>query len=187
MAHILSNSLYGSLYKHVNNAAASGTPEGYHQAGQYIRIGLILNTIMTIPVSIILIFFMHDFIGLFGYGERVTNLAQGYTIIAVFKKFIETSSSFITMIMDIEDRADFDAMYDFVDHGVDAILLFVVIPLMKPSLVQFGLLQLSHDIISTIVYYCITWIWYGWFSKYKGGIFSPASFKVSFSFIYVMT
>ena len=94
-AHIINGALYESIYKHVNNAVAHNTREGNFKAGQYMRFGLILNAVLSIPIGFILILMMETFIGLFGYDEEVTGIARNYTILAVTSNLISYSSSLI--------------------------------------------------------------------------------------------
>ena len=179
-AHLVSGALYTSLYKHVNNAAALGTEEGWRKAGKYIRISIVFNFFMSVPIGAALYFSVGPIMKLYGYGAKIANLSTQYTLLAILSNFISTSTGFASLIPDVEGHADFDAMYGLIDSGIDIILALFLIPLLQPSLFGLGIIHLIHDIISIVVYYLITWCWCGWFSKYKEGIFTPLHFRINF-------
>lgn len=175
-AFILSSALYNSLYKHVNNSIATETEEGYFKAGKYIRIGIIVNFVLSVPISIGMVFGMGSVFRLYGFGDQMVRLCHKYTIVAVIHNFTSTTSSFITLTTDIDGYADFNAKYSFIDTLVDIGLSVFVIPIFRPTLLQLGLIHYAHDIISTAVYYYLTWYKYGWFDLYKEGIRTPLTY-----------
>ena len=93
-AHIISGALGTSLYKHVNNSAATETTAGYFNGGRYIRICIIINAIFSTVISVIMILYMDVFLGMFGYGQQVTGTANSYTALAVIHNFIIISSRY---------------------------------------------------------------------------------------------
>ena len=174
---MISSALYGSLYKHVNNAAALETEEGYTQAGRYIRISIIYSSFLQIPISVLLVKFMEFFLRSLGYDDNVTGMATAYTVTAVINDFLSTVSGFITIISDVEGHADFDAIWDLFDYGIDMLLMLLIIPTMQPTLFQLGLIHILQTITSLVVYYMITWYYFGWFEKYKVGLFSDLTYE----------
>jgi Na+-driven multidrug efflux pump len=178
-AHIVSGALYSSLYKHVNNAAALNTDEGHKKAGKYIRIAILFNFIISIPICIILIFTMGPIMKLYGYGKGIVKLSRKYTYVAAASNFISTTTSFASLVPDIEGHADFDAGYGLVDSGIDIVITMFLIPILQPTLMELGYIHLIQDVVSIIVYYSITWVRNRWFDKYKKGILSPLEFKTN--------
>ena len=178
-AHLISGALHSSLYKHVNNAAALGTEEGYTRAGKYIRISVLFNFYLSIPVSFFLLFSVGPIMKLYGYGDYVAVISTEYAYIAIISNFIDTSLGFLSFIPDIEGHADFDAMFELVDSGVDILIAMFLIPIFRPSLFGLGLIHLVHDFTSTGIYFIITWWYSGWFDKYKHGLSSELDFKIN--------
>jgi Na+-driven multidrug efflux pump len=178
-AHLISGALHSSLYKHVNNAAALGTEEGYTRAGKYMRICALFNFYLSLPVSIFLIFSIGPIMKLYGYGGYVAAISTEYAYVAIFSNFVDTSLGFFSFVPDIEGHADFDAMFELVDSGVDILIAMFVIPILRPSLFGLGLIHLVHDLTSACIYFIITWWYYGWFDKYKHGIYSELEFKIN--------
>jgi len=174
--YIISTAFYNSLYKHVNNSVASETEEGYFKAGKYIRISIIVNTIISIPISFAMIFGMGAVFRMYGFAEQMVHLSFGYTIVAVLHNFASYTSSFITLTTDIDGYADFNAKYAFINSLLDIGLSSSVIPLMRPTLVQLGLIHLGFEVLSTAFYYFLTWYRYGWFDLYKEGIMTPLTY-----------
>jgi len=181
--HIVSSALYTSLYKHANNAKALGTQEGYDRAGKYIRISIIFNFIISVPITIILMFTVGPSMRLYGYGNKIAILSQKYTLIACLSNFISSSMGYASIIPDLEGHADFDAIYGLIDSGIDIIITLFLIPVLRPSLLGLGLIQIVQDVVSINVYYIITGYWNGWFDKYINGIFGPLDFKIHYRHI----
>lgn len=177
-SHVISTALYGSTYKHVSNAVSLDTSDGYSQAGKYIRIGVFYNVLISVPTSIALVRYMPMLLSMFGYSQYVTALASDYTLVAVVTNFISTSSGFVSMIPDQEGHADFDAMWNLVDSAFDIILMLVLVPHIKPSLVELGIIQLVHGLLSTVLYYAVTIGWKKWYAKYHAGLFSSLTLDI---------
>lgn len=171
--------LYNSLYKHVNNAIAQETDEGYTKAGKYMKFCMIINFIISIPLSIAVYFAMGPIMRFYGFGEGMVDMCQGYTIISLVHNLFSYTSSFITITTDIDGYADFNAKYSFFDTLVDIALSAFVIPLCSPTLIQLGLIHLAHDVLSTALYYYLTWYKWGWYDPYKPGLKASMSYDVS--------
>lgn len=175
-AFILPSALYSSSYKHVNNAIASETEEGCFKAGKYIRISVIINTILSIPIGIAVIFGMEYILRLYGFADQMVQLSFGYTIIAVIHQVTSSTSGFMNMTVDIDGYADFNAKFTFFDAAFDICLSFFVIPFLRPSLLQLGLIHYAHEILASIVYYYLTLIRWGWYDNYKEGMLTSLNY-----------
>ena len=178
-AHLIPGALYNSLYKHVNNAAALKTDEGYDKAGKYIRICIFINMFFSIPASIGVIVGMDSIMRLYGYGDNMVMLCTDYTAIAAISNFVSYTSSFITLTTDIDGHADFNAMFSLADNIVSIVLSAFVIPICRPTLFQLGLIHMAQDVVSYIVYYYFTWFRNGWHDPYKKGMKTKMTFDVS--------
>ncbi len=141
---IYSSALSSSLYKHVNNAIATGTEDGCFKTGIYIMI----NLITSIPLYVGVVYFMEAIMSFYGYDGAIME----YTIIAVVHNFLSTTSGFITITTDIDGYANFNAKFAFFDSIADIALSAFVIPYYKPTLVQFGLIFFASEILSTAIY-----------------------------------
>ena len=177
-ANIVSTALYTSLYKHVNNAAAKETDDGYNKAGKFVRIAIYFNFIISIPISFILIFSVGPIMRLYGYGNKIAKLSQKYTVLASVSQFISTSTGYASLIPDIEGHADFDALFGLVDSGIDILIALFLVPWFHPSLLQLGLIHVAQDLLSIIVYYFITGYRNRWYDKNLKGFLDPLDFKI---------
>ena len=171
---IYSNALSSSLYKHVNNAIATESEDGCIKAGIYIRVCIIINMIISIPLSVGVVYFIEEIMSF--YSDDYDTVME-YTIIAVVHNFFSTTSGFITITTDIDGYADFNAKYAFFDSIADIALSAFVIPYYKPTLVQFGLIFFASEILSTAFYYYLTWYRWGWYDDYKDGMRSSVTMK----------
>ena len=185
-SHLISDAMYNSLYKHANNCVAAETDEGYEKAGKYIRICMLFNNLISIPICTGMVFAMGPFMRMFGYGPKIVNLSKNYTIIASITKVISTCTGFVSIIPDIDGHADFDAMYGLFDSLADIAVAMFVIPIVQPTLLQLGLIHLLQDILSTIVYLSIAGCMKGWFNKYKSGIFGKLDLYVRSARVYLL-
>ena len=178
-AHLICSALYNSLYKHVNNAVAMESEEGCDKAGKYIRIGVFINLFLSIPASIGVVFGMGSIMRMYGYEEKMVELCSHYTIVAVIDNFTTTSFGLVSCMTEIDGHADFNAMYTLVDSLVSIAIAAFVIPFVRPSLVQLGLIHMAHEMLSYLVYFYLTWHRKGWFDDYKKGMMTPIKFEVS--------
>jgi len=175
-AFLFSTALYNSMYKHVSNAIAPDTDEGYFKAGKYIRISIIINLILSIPISVAVIFGMGSIFRMYGFEEQMVQLCSSYTIIAIIHHLTTSISDYIASIIEIEGHADFNAKYSFFDSLVEIALSFFVIPVLKPSLIQLGIVHYTHAVLSSAFYYYLTWYKYGIYDPYVEGLTSPLTF-----------
>ena len=185
-AFIYSSALYSSLYKHVNNAVAAETEEGYNKAGKYIRVCIIINLIISVPISVGVVYGMGPIMRLYGFDDEIVQMCYGYTIIAVFHNFASTTSGFVTITTDIDGYADFNAKYAFFDSLGDIALSAFFIPLCRPTLVQLGLIHFAHDIISTAFYYYLTHSRWGWYDLYMTGLMNALTYDVSATLLMII-
>jgi hypothetical protein len=49
-AYLINDAWYDTVYKHVNVSAAAGTEEGYRSGGVYLKIGVIGNFLVALPL-----------------------------------------------------------------------------------------------------------------------------------------
>lgn len=176
-AHIVSSALYNSAYKHVNNASALESDSGYEIGGIYIRMSIAINFLISVPASIAVVVFMGNIMRMYGYGDKMVELCTNYSIIAAISNFASVTSGFITCITDIEGHADFNAVFALADKVVVISLSFLVIPAMKPTLIQLGLIYLSQEFLSTLLYYYLTWYKNRWYDGYKRGILDGFTYE----------
>jgi len=178
--HIISKAMYESLYKHANNAAALETEEGYVQAGKYIQICCIINSLLSFLISTCLVFTMGPILRIFGYGNKIVELSDSYIIIAVVTNLITISNSYLEIVPDLGGHADFDALYGLFESTTDIAVSIFIVPYLKPTLAVLGVIHLIHDIISYMIYYAITVGYKGYFDGYKRGILCTLDLRVSF-------
>lgn len=180
LANVISEALYSSLYKHVNNAVALETEEGNINAGKYIRISLYLNVFTSLLVNTALIMTIDPIMRLYGYGEQIALLSQKYMYIAAVNDIMTSTISFPGLIVDIIGHADFDAIFGLVDSIMDILIAMIAVPRFQLDLIQLGVIHIVHDVIMTILYYWITWYRNQWFDKFKEGIVYPLDIQLSF-------
>lgn len=179
ISSVVSEALYSSLYKHVNNAVALETEEGNTTAGKYIRIGMCINLFNSLLVNAVLITTIAPIMRLYGYGEQIALLSQNYMYIAAVNDLLTSSISFPALIPDIIGHADFDAMFGLVDAGIDISITILLVPKFQLTLLHLGLIHMVHDVLSVILYYWITWYRNQWFAEYKKGITNVLDIQIS--------
>jgi hypothetical protein len=147
------------------------TTKGNFKAGKYIRISVIVNTIISVPVSIGMIFAMRPIMRFYGFGS--------YIYIAVIHNFASTTAGFISITTDIDGFADFNAKYALCDGLVNIAISAFIIPFVRPSLAQLGLIYLTIDVVSHWLYYYLTWYKWDLYCDYKKGMQAPITYDVS--------
>ncbi len=113
IAHVINDAWYDATYQHVNAAVGLETDEGYKQAGKYVRLGMIGNFLLSVPVSILAVVFMPNIMTFFGYKQLVVDMSQSYAAVSVLNNLLGTTSGFLSFILDIEGHAKFNAIYGF--------------------------------------------------------------------------
>lgn len=178
MTHILLSAWYSAIYKHLNQACALETVEGYHSAGHLTRIGIVGNFLLSIPISILTVIFMPNMMNLLGYDGAIVVLSQQYAVVVIINYLLSSTSELLYCILDLEGYAKFTAIFEFWESGLGLLCDFVFIVCFSPSLVALGIFHLIFELASTFVYYGIVWS-RGWFNGYTGGLMSPIESWVS--------
>jgi MatE. len=178
LMHIVNDAWYSAVYKYVNVVCAQETDEAYTSAGRLISLGMIGNIVMSIPFSIITVLFMPDIMKLLGYEESIIDLSQGYALIAVINRLVSSTSDILSSILDLEGYAKFNAVFDFWVSLCDLIVVLIFVVWSQPSLKALGVCHLILDLISTGIFYYMTFK-KGCFECYTRGIFGCLDISVS--------
>jgi len=183
MTHIINDAWYSATYKHINIACGLETEEGYLSAAEYIQTGMIGNFLLSIPCSIITVCFMPNIMQVIGYDESVVAISQGYSILVVLSKLLSSSSSILYSVLDIEGYAKFATVFDFWESISNIIAILIFTSAFRPSLVAFGIFQLSLDIGFTALFFYITFTRKGLYEDFEEGLFASVRL-VSYSFLH---
>lgn len=178
LMHIVNDAWYSAVYKYINVACAKETNEACISAGRLISLGMMGNVIMSIPFSIITVRFMPDIMELLGYEESIVSLSQGYALIAVINHIVSSTSDILASILDLEGYAKFNAVFDFWTSLCDLIVVFIFVLWWQPSLKALGVCHLILDLISTGIFYYLTFK-KGCFEGYTRGMFRCSDTSVS--------
>lgn len=97
-------------------------------SGTLIKIGMVGNFLLSIPVSILAVICMPGIMTWFGYHESVVDISQSYAAIAVINNLLGTTANLLTFVLDIEGHAKFNAIFEFWEalFSVGLTFLFVV-------------------------------------------------------------
>ena len=174
LAFVINDAWYNALYKHVNISAALETADGYTAAGRYIKIGMIGNIIIAIPLSVVGVLCMPLILEKMGYDASIAEISQYYTIVAVLNNVFDTTTGIVDCVLDIEGHAKWGAIFDFWDTIFSTVATYFFIVYVSPSLLELGILHFGLSILSTIIYFKMTGR-KGWFEKYRAGMSTPTS------------
>ena len=76
---MLNCAFYSAIYKRVNMASALETDDGYKTAGKYMKLGIFVNALISIPVTVGTIFCIPLLMTWMGYEDSIVELSRGYT------------------------------------------------------------------------------------------------------------
>ena len=178
--YLINDPWYDTVYKHVNVAAASGTEEGYRSGGLYLKIGVIGNFILALPLSIVSVVYMPTILRWIGYDESIVEISQSYALVAAVNNFFESTTGLIDCVLDIEGHAKFTALYEFWESIICTFVDILFVRIYQPTLWELGLFHLAADVVSTTIYFIITGYYKRWFECYREGLRVPVSSAVSF-------
>lgn len=187
LAFVMNDAWYNALYKHVNISAALETTDGYTAAGRYVKIGVVGNLVSAIPLSILSIIFIPQILTGIGYHESVALAARPYTAVAIANNLFDTTMGIIDCVLDIEGHAKWGAAFDFWDTIFHLIASFFFLKYVPCTLWMYGLFTFGLTLLSTMVYFWITWKRKDWFDEYKKGLATPFFQLVSQSSWYHLT
>lgn len=172
---------YDTVYKHVNVSAASETEEGYRTAAVYLKVGVVGDFVMALPMCAIAVYFMPDILLLIGYDESVAEISLAYGAISAVNCLFDSATGTVDMVLDIGGHASFTAVYEFWESIVSAAIEFFFISRYLPSLWQLGVFHFCLDVLSTVIYFAYTAGYKNWFSDYREGWKASVFEAVSFS------
>jgi len=166
--------IYGSCYKHVNNAVADGSN---HLAGQYIQISMALYTIISAPCSLIAVIYMPKIMIFYGYADGVVDMCQSYAAVAAFQYVVLGSLGMIGSMLDIDGHAKFNAVWGLWECIVSVVCTVIVITVFRPSLLGLGIFHLVEGFIMNALYIYIAYTRKGWLDPYIDGMLSGSAKK----------
>lgn len=178
--NLVSGGIYGSCYKHVNNAIADGSS---HLVGEYIQISIILNTLISVPACIAAVCFMETIMAYYGYVDAVVNMSASYATVASISYILEGNLGMACTVLDIDGHAKFNAVWGLWESlGSILFSLFVIIAF-EPTLLQLGIIHVVEGIIENAVYIYVVYSKKGWMDAYIGGMTSPSAIQNSAALI----
>ena len=148
---LLSYGVYDACYKLANIAISSGNED---RAGKIAKVSICLSILTSLPALIVSIFWMKDLLLLFGYGQFVCHIGPKYAIMSSLMSLMDSSSSIISALVDLNGGANFNSVYDFWDSVINLVLTFVAVAFLQQSLFGLGILWLVIDVASAVVYVC---------------------------------
>jgi len=172
--NIISGGLYGSCYKHVNNSIAN---EHYFLTGEYIQLSILLNLAISIPATLAAIYFMENIFEFYGYGEDVTSMATSYAAIASLSHIMESCLGFLSIVLEIDGHAKFNAVYGFWESVISVVAESVFIITCKPSLFYLGVFHFVEALLMHLVYCYYVYIRKKWLNPYIDGLSSGSALK----------
>eukprot|EP00563_Minutocellus_polymorphus_P009275 CAMPEP_0181023926 /NCGR_PEP_ID=MMETSP1070-20121207/2303_1 /TAXON_ID=265543 /ORGANISM="Minutocellus polymorphus, Strain NH13" /LENGTH=629 /DNA_ID=CAMNT_0023100957 /DNA_START=37 /DNA_END=1926 /DNA_ORIENTATION=- len=149
MLQLLSYGIYDACYKLANIAISSGDED---RAGKIAKVSICLSVLTSLPALIVSIFWMEDILLFFGYGRFIRNIGPKYAILSSLMSLVSSISSIVSALVDLNDGANFNAVFDFWDSVVGLILTFVAAAYLQLSLIGLGVLWLVCDLVSAAWY-----------------------------------
>lgn len=178
-AYIINSPWYDTVYKHVNVSAATCSPEGYRAGALYLKIGVIGDFLIALPLTITAVVYMPDILLWIGYDESIAEISQNFAAIAAFNSMFDSTAALIDCVLDIEGHAGFTAMYEFWETVLYIPLELLFVSKYQPNLTELGLFHVAADVISTALYFIITGYHKRWFKSYRDGFNAPITATVS--------
>ena len=149
MMQLLSYGIYDACHKLANIAISSGDED---RAGKIAKISICLSIVTSLPALFVSIFSMGDILLFFGYGKFIRHIGPTFAILSTVESLISSISSIFSVLVDLSDGANFNAVFDFWDSIISLVLTFVAVAYLQLSLIGLGILWLVLSVLSTILY-----------------------------------
>jgi hypothetical protein len=175
--HFGSSALFNAIYLHVNNAISLETDEGHFLAGKYLQLAVVGNILICIPASILVVMATSPIMTMVGYGPKVIVTCQKYAVIACLSNLWESTSNMLTIVLDIDGHAKYNAIFDFWDEVFGVVSTLAIVPIFTPSLATLGCIFFIQDIAMTLVFVYLTHTRNRWYDRYIEGFTSFFSYN----------
>lgn len=179
MVYIVNEPWYDTVYKHVNVASAVGTKDGYRLGGLYIKIGVIGDFLVALPLSVAAVAYMPTIFRWIGYDEATAEMSQSYAAIVALNSMFDSTTGLLDCILDIEGHAGFTAAFEFWETLIHFPIEYLFIRWYEPSLWELGIFHFTADLVSTAIYFIMTGYFKRWFASYREGLKAPIRSAVS--------
>ena len=176
--HFGSSALFNAIYLHVNNATSLETDEGNFLAGKYLQLAVVGNILISVPASLLVLIGTGPIMAMVGYGPNVIAVCQKYAVIACLSNLLESTSNMMTIVLDIDGHAKYNAIFDFWDEILGTVTTIIVVPIFTPSLPTLGIIYFIQDFAMVILFGYLTHTRNGWFEPYLGGFTSLFSYSM---------
>ena len=150
MLQLVSCGIYEACYK-LSNIAISSDDE--RRAGRIAQMSAYLSLLASAPSFIVSIFWMEDILLYFGHGRYMRSIGASYAILSSLMSLFDAYSSMYSALVDLNDGAHFNAVFDFYDSIVGISLSFFAVALLDISLIDLGVIWLVYHVIVTVFYF----------------------------------
>jgi len=171
----------------IQNALASGGDDAYYRSGQIIKLSLIVQTLIGVPILVGWVFGISGLVNwlLSGVAPEAAQLAAEYTQVIVFDYYFRVAGKTFLVPFHMNGRAPFENIIDVVGAVLTMIAIGVVVGSElnvgdRPTLVSVAWIQVIASFVKVTVkvsYVCFK----GWFQPYREGFFGRFALSVSFS------
>lgn len=151
MLQIISYGVYEACYKLSNLAISS---DDRRRAGRIAQVSAYLSLLACAPAFIVSIFWMEEILLFFGNGRyNMRSVGASYAILSSLMSLFDAYSSMYSALVDLNDGAHFNAVFDFYDSIVGLSLTFVAVALFDMNLIELGVIWLVYHVLVTVFYF----------------------------------
>ena len=150
MLQLISYGFYEACYKLANLAISSDDEK---RAGRIAQVSAYLSLIACAPAFIVSIFWMEDILMFFGHGRYMRSIGASYAVLSSLMSLFDAYSSMYSALVDLNDGAHFNAVFDFYDSIVGLSLTLVAVALLDMNLISLGVIWLVYHVLVTIFYF----------------------------------
>ena len=150
MLQLISYGVHEACYKLSNLAISS---EDEERAGRIAQVSAYLSLLACAPAFLVSIFWMEDILLFFGHGRYMRSVGASYAILSSLMSLFDAYSSMYSALVDLNDGAHFNAVFDFYDSIVGLSLTFAAVALLDMTLIDLGVIWLAYHVIVTVFYF----------------------------------
>ena len=150
MLQHISYGVYDACYR-LSNLSISSNDE--KRAGKIAQVSACLSLLTSFPAFIVSIFFMEEILGFFGHGSYMRSIGASYAILSSLMSLVSSFTSMFSALVDLNDGAHFNAVFDFYDSILCLLLTFGASVFFQMNLIDIGVLWLFYHILVSIFYF----------------------------------
>lgn len=170
VTHFMNLAWYRGVHEEVGKAYGLDSEQRFFEIGKLAQAGIVGNTILSIPFSIVAIFCTPSLMTWMGFAESIVNLSKTYTIVAVISELVLSTKKFLSVILYLDHNYKSLTSYKFMEALIGVLITFIVSAHFRPNLIVLQIVLLLSDIIFELGFFHFAFKKVDWYHSFISGL-----------------